>query len=131
MMEFTTRDWQIFGGGLGIVIVASILAHRMQAPIQVEMILDTIVTLLGVSVGYFAYKTSKTYGGGVARYVSIMALGVVYYSLTLMPHVMTHIGMLSVPVPKMAFFYWMHITTIWAFILVAYGFYLFWDGGGS
>lgn len=131
MAEHTQRDYLIGGGGLLFVLVLSVLSHIFQFPALVEILGDILTAIFGLGAVYFIYKASDMLGGDVARYISIMGVGIAYYSLTLVPHVYGHLsGIKQVgPFKAITLYFWQHVASIWVFIMIAYGLYLFWKGG--
>jgi hypothetical protein len=107
----------------------------MQWPRIVEMLGDILTGIFGLVAVYYIYKASDMLGGDIGRYISIMGVGLAYYSITLVPHVYGHfmagagVGAMVGPVKVLALFMWQHIASIWVFVLIAYGLYLFWKGG--
>ncbi|MFB6159281.1 MAG: hypothetical protein ABEJ95_06530 [Candidatus Nanohalobium sp.] len=131
MAEHTQRDWIIGAGGFLLVLVLAVLSHVMQWPRIVEILGDILTGIFGLVGAYFIYKASDMLGGDLARYISIMGVGIAYYSITLVPHVYGHLsGVKSVgPIKMLTLFMWQHVVSIWVFVLIAYGLYLFWKGG--
>jgi hypothetical protein len=131
MAEHTQRDWIIGAGGFLFVIVMAVLSHIFQFPALVEILGDVLTAIFGLVAVYFIYKASGMLGGDVARYISVMGVGLAYYSLTLVPHVYGHLtGLQTVgPVKAISLYFWQHVASIWVFIMIAYGLYLFWKGG--
>ncbi len=135
MAEHTQRDWIFGAGGIVLVLVLSVISHVMQWPRLVELLGDALTAVFGIVAAYYIYKASDMLGGDISRYISIMGVGIAYYSITLVPHVLGHlIGQqmnLSAigPVKLISLFFWQHVASIWVFVMIAYGLYLFWKGG--
>lgn len=131
MAEHTEKDWIIGAGGLLFVLVLSVLSHVFKFPVLVEILGDVLTAIFGLVAVYFIYKATDMLGGDVARYISIMGLGLAYYSLTLVPHVYGHLAGVQMvgPVKAISLYFWQHVASIWVFIMIAYGLYLFWKGG--
>lgn len=135
MAEHTQRDWIIGAGGFLLVIALAFASHIMQWPRIVEILGDVLTGIFGLVAVYFIYKASDMLGGDLARYISVMGVGLAYYSLTLVPHVYGHFlsgggaGVMVGPFKLLTFFMWQHVASIWVFVLIAYGLYLFWQGG--
>lgn len=135
MAEHTQRDWIIGAGGFLLVLVLAAASHMMQWPRIVEILGDILTGIFGLVAVYFIYKASDMLGGDIARYISIMGVGLAYYSITLIPHVYGHFtagsgaGAMIGPFKVLAFFMGQHVASIWVFVMIAYGLYLFWQGG--
>jgi len=131
MAKHTQRDWIIGAGGLAFVLVLSVLSHLLQFPGIIEILGDIVTAIFGFVAVYFIYKATDMLGGDVARYISIMGIGLAYYSLTLVPHVYGHLSDIHMigPVNTASVYLWQHIASIWVFIMISYGLYLFWKGG--
>jgi hypothetical protein len=135
MAQHTQRDWIIGAGGFALVIVLAFASHFMQWPRFVEMLGDILTGIFGLVAVYYIYKASDMLGGDLARYISIMGIGLAYYSATLIPHVYAHFNygagadVMIGPIKVLSVFMWQHIASIWVFLMIAYGLYLFWKGG--
>lgn len=131
MADHTRQDWIIGVGGIALVFVLAYLSHAMQWPRIVEMIGDLATVIAGLGAVYFIYQATDELGGQISRYITIMGIGLGYYSLTVIPHVYAHTQQLKAigPVSALAVFMWQHVANIWVFVLIAYGLYLFWQGG--
>lgn len=101
------------------------LAYAMQWPRMVETLLDGFSTVFGLATAFFVYRGSQVLGGRMGKAIAVMGAGVLYYTVTLIPHVMAHIaGYRYLPV-----YFFQHVLAAWAFVMVAYGAYRFWRGG--
>lgn len=131
MADHTRRDWLIGAGGIVLVLILAYLSHMFQWPRVIEMIGDLVAVVAGLAAVYFIYQATDELGGQVSRYITIMGVGVGYYSLTVIPHVYAHIqGVQAIgPISAMSLFTWQHVANIWVFVLIAYALYLFWQGG--
>lgn len=131
MADHTQRDWIIGAGGFLLIVVLAVLSHVFKFPAIVEILGDILTAIFGLIAVYFIHKATDMLGGDVARYISIMGVGIAYYSLTLVPHVYGHLSGLEAigPVKAITLYFWQHVASIWVFIMIAYGLYLFWKGG--
>lgn len=131
MLNIEKRDGYFMAGSALAVVVFSIIAGVMGAPQMLEFILDILVTGSIFGSMYFVYKGVKVSGGQLARYMTMIVLGLGIYAITLVPHVYWHImgrptpGFIAVGTVSAV----MHTMTVMAFVFVAYGFYLFYEGG--
>jgi hypothetical protein len=126
----------IFGGAVAVLALAYGGLIAGVGP-MIELPLDIVTALVTVVGVYFIYKTAGTYGGDVGRYLAVIGIGLGYYALTFIPHVQLHIAQMEMgvsslgPVNVMSLYMFQHVATIWVFLMVSYGFYLFWQGGSQ
>jgi hypothetical protein len=131
MLNIERKDGLFMAGSAFTVVVLSVIAGMFGAPRVVEFILDALVTVSILGSLYFVYQGAQVSGGQLARYMTMIIIGLVVYGVTLVPHVYWHIlgrptgEVVSVGVVSAL----MHTMTVMAFTLVAYGFYLFYEGG--
>lgn len=131
VLHLKSRDFKIILTCFAGVLAASFLSLYLSLPIQVELLVDLFVTVSIMASLYFVYKGATRWGGQVARYSALIALGLTYYGLTLIPHVYWHLSgtpsFLGLNAGAITGF--QHTATIIAFLIPAYGFYLFWRSG--
>ena len=131
MLNIERKDGYFMAGSALAVVVISVIAGMVQAPVVVELVLDILLTVSIFGSFYFVYKGVKISGGEMARYMSIIVLGLGIYGVTLVPHAYWHI--LGRPTPEFlpvgSVSALAHTMTVMAFVFVAYGFYLFYEGG--
>ncbi|MFB6203170.1 MAG: hypothetical protein ABEK01_01620 [Candidatus Nanohaloarchaea archaeon] len=130
-LHLEKTDKQVMAGGLLAVILLAVLSHVMQWPRVVELIFDGFSAIFGIAAGYFVYKGSDALGGNFGRYLTVIGIGVAYYTVTAIPHIVGHIvGFQGIgPISGLAIFMAQHILVFWMFVMIAYGFYLFYRGG--
>ncbi|MFB6076835.1 MAG: hypothetical protein ABEK12_01745 [Candidatus Nanohaloarchaea archaeon] len=126
-LNLEQRDYYVVGGGILAWLGLSALAHLMNAPIQAEQLFSALAGVAGLASIYFVYRYLDNVGGEVGRYFALIAMGIIYYTLTLVPHVLNHIKRNQL---LFAFFF-QHIMAFWSFLMIAYGAYLFYRGGGA
>lgn len=131
VLHLKARDLKLILSSFAGVLIASILSLYVGAPIQLELFVDIFVSVSIMASLYFVYKGATRWGGQVARYSTLVALGLTYYGLTLIPHVYWHIAgqptFLGLAPGAITGF--QHTATVMAFMIPAYGFYLFWRAG--
>lgn len=131
-LNLERKDYLLIVGGTILVLAAAFVNQRFTLG-NTYVIGDAITTIAGISTVYFIYRSQDVLGGEVGRYALIIGLGIGFYSITLMPHVISHENMiLSGLVGKnmaISVYIAQHILVLWSFLLIAYGFYLFWKGG--
>ncbi|MFB6208423.1 MAG: hypothetical protein ABEJ69_03670 [Candidatus Nanohaloarchaea archaeon] len=125
MLNLERQDEYLIGGGILAVGVLAYIAYLMHFPRVVETLLDGFSTVFGLATAYFVYRGSRTLGGNMGRAIAVMGAGVLYYTVTLIPHVMAHIaGYQFIPA-----YFFQHTLATWSFVFVTYGAYRFWRGG--
>ena len=131
MLNIERKDGYFMAGSALAVVVISVIAGMVQAPVAVELVLDILLTVSIFGSFYFVYKGVKISGGEMARYMSIIVLGLGIYGVTLVPHAYWHILGRPTPefIPVGSVSALAHTMTVMAFIFVAYGSYLFYEGG--
>jgi hypothetical protein len=131
MLNIERKDGYFMAGSALAVVVISVIAGIVQAPVAIELVLDILLTVSIFGSFYFVYKGVKISGGEMARYMSIIVLGLGIYGVTLVPHAYWHILGRPTPefIPVGSVSALAHTMTVMAFIFVAYGFYLFYEGG--
>lgn len=128
MLDLETGDWKFVGGVL--LVWAAVAAISGYAGIarygpMVELPFDIITGVLGAATLYYIWRIVRLHGGLMGRYLAIIGIGTGFFALTLAPHIWMHVNH-----PMFAeFFGFMHVATFWAFLLIAYGFYLLTTGG--
>lgn len=125
----TRRDWRLSATGLTVVVVAAIVAAVLSLEAGISfLVIDLLVGLIAVAGLYYTVKTFDGWGGRIGRRILLVALGINYYGLMLhfvhLPyHTVGNPALLGL-VPA----FWtgfVHVSSIAAFIVAAYGFYLF------
>lgn len=135
-MNLKTQDWLVIGGGFLLSLVGGYAAHSgMLAAGQVSTITGFLpkLTILVLTAGIaFVFLSRDLLGGDTARNLEVVASGFLIYALLYYPHkIMWHgggepgwIGLN--PGAWQTFF---HLFTVITLVIVAYGFYLFWQMG--
>lgn len=131
MLNIERRDSLFMAGSAIAVVILSAIAGAAGAPAIVELILDLLLTVSIFGSFYFVYKGIQVSGGQLARYMTMIVLGLGIYGVTLVPHAYWHIlGRPTIgPLTEGTISATTHTMTVMAFVFVAYGFYLFYKGG--
>lgn len=124
--NLTRKDLYYLGGGIAGVLVLSIASYILKLPQMMEILLDGVSTVSGLLAAFYIYRgTTGSLGGKIGKATAVLGFGIIYYTLTLIPHVIGHLsGFRLLPV-----YLFQHVMAGWAFVLVAYGSYKFWRGG--
>lgn len=128
-MDLISRDIRVLGTLLTVWILSAFIGGYfgimdMFGPI-IELPIDALTGLTGLAAAYFIYRSVETFGGGMARYLSVVGVGVSIFAVSLAPHIWMHINQPS----SAGFFVFMHFLTGISFATVTYGFYLLSRGG--
>lgn len=126
-LNMERSDYYVVGGGILLWLVLSYISYAMGWPIQVEQLFSGIASVFGLASVYFVYKYLTNIGGEIGKYFTLIAIGIIYYTLTLIPHVLNHIQENQI---LFAYFF-QHFMVFWSFVLIAYGSYLFYKEGGK
>lgn len=127
-------DWGLIGVGSALSLGAGYLAHvGMMGQATIDVLatwlprLSVVAILLGV---LFIYLSRDRLGGSVSRNLSVIASGFLIYGLIYWPHKVSWHGTgepawlgLSPGAWQTTF----HLLTVSTLVIVAYGFYLFWQ----
>lgn len=130
-MELSSRDQKVIGSLVGLWIIASFIGgtlgvFQMFGP-NIELFIDLVTGLIGLVVLNYLYKSVTVYGGVMKRSLTVIGVGVGFFSLSLAPHIWMHVSN-----PQAAgFFVFTHVATAVSFGIVAYGFYLLTEGGSE
>jgi hypothetical protein len=135
-MNLTAQDWTVVSGGVIFSLLGGYAAHSgMIATNTVDTVTGLLpkLTMLILVVGVaFVFLSRDLLGGDTARNLEVIASGFFLYALLYYPHkVMWHghnePGWLGLaPGAWQTFF---HLFTVVTLVIVAYGFYLFWQMG--
>lgn len=124
-------DLYVVLGLLGLLFAGSYLSLVLELPIMVEAVIDALGALIILGSLYFVYRGAELTGGTAARAMTLIAISIGYYGLTIFPHVyyhMTHPQMIG-PLMGPAAETFMHTSTSMFFLVMAWGFYIFYRGG--
>lgn len=130
------RDLQVIGLGIVLSAITAVLAQYGIYTFEHEIMLDyleAVPLLLGV---VFIYRARHLWGGEIARCMELVGIGLAIHMLIWIPHLRWHlIGLEQQQLPAWigldpSFWYvFFHTVSLFGFVLVAYGFYLFWHAG--
>lgn len=139
-MALENREWGVVLGGVVVSLGAAFWANSNGlAAADVSWIswLPKIAVLVVFLGAVFAYLSRDFYGGEVARSLEVIAAGFMIYAVIWWPHKMWWHGG-GTPawggIIEPAWQTFFHLLTAVTLLIVAYGFYLFWqsaDKGGD
>ncbi|MFB6115827.1 MAG: hypothetical protein ABEK04_06105 [Candidatus Nanohalobium sp.] len=117
--------YYLVAGLLAVALLAS-ASYVLKLPQLTETLLDGFSTVAGLTAAYFVYRgTTESLGGEIGKATAMLGFGIVYYTITLIPHVIGHLsGFRFLPV-----YFFQHTLAAWSFVMVTYGSYRFWRGG--
>lgn len=134
MTKMKSLDWGLIGGGILLSLIAGYLAHigsLSRATVDALAMwlprFSIVVILMGV---VFIYLSRDRLGGSVSRNLSVVAAGFLIYGFIYWPHKVSWHGTgepawlgISAGAWQTTF----HLLTVSTLVIVAYGFYLFWQ----
>jgi hypothetical protein len=130
-MSFEKKDYAIILGAFALLLIVSTVSMVLGLSIRVEAVVDMASALIIFSSLYFVKKGIDLAGGTVGRAMSIVAVGVGYYGLYILPHIYYHITdpeMIG-PLPAVPVEIFLHTSTTMVFFVIAWGFYRLYEGG--
>lgn len=123
------RDWMPPIGGTAIILLLTAAAQVLGLQASVSLLVVDAVSVAVILLGlYYMHETFQLWGGDIGRALGLVAIAISYYGILL--HVI-HLPYHTVGnptllfLPKSFFTGLAHVSSIWAFIVGAYGFYLF------
>lgn len=129
--SLTRKDFGVIGGGIGVLVAASLLSMAAGASIKIEALGDVALAISAIFALYFVYKGINLVGGVAGRALALVAISVGYYGIYILPHLYWHItGVRQVgPLSGAAIETFFHASTALIFFIAAWGFYVFYKGG--
>lgn len=134
-MQLKTRDKQFIGLGVLLAAISGGLAYAGIIGLKAEMLLGYLPGLAAPAAAVFAWKARSLWGGDVARYLEIIIAGLLIQFVVYDIHLYWHFQEIlsgALPVWGMSAVFWraiFHGLSALSFILIAYGFYLFYTEG--
>jgi hypothetical protein len=130
-MSFEKRDYELILGALALLIGASTVSMILDLPIMVEMVIDIATAVVIFSSLYFVYNGIELAGGKVGRAMSLVGFGVGYYGIYILPHLYYHIAEPEMigPFNAASVELFLHASTSLTFFVIAWGFYILYQGG--
>lgn len=134
------RDWQIIGAGLLLSLVGGVVGHLGLVSVQQEIMVGYAAVIPIIPGLAFIWLARDQWGGQVARYLELIGAGFAVHLVVWVPHIRWHVLAEADPnhVPPAwlgfdpSFWYvFFHGISLFAFALITYGFYLFWQEGSS
>lgn len=136
MMDVLERkDWYVLGTGIALGLIGAVLAQLGYVGLEAEILLGFAMVIPILPALAFLYFTRKLWGGDVARYLDFIGVGLIITLVMFPIHLQWHMAELaagSIPAWGISPNFWymfFHGMTAHSFVLIAYGFYLFWDSG--
>lgn len=130
-MSFEKKDYGIILGAFALLLVASTVSMILGLSIRVEGIIDLANALVIFTSLYYVYRGVGLAGGTVGRAMTIVAVGVGYYGIYILPHLYYHMfepAMIG-PFNAEAVEIFLHVSTTMTFFVIAWGFYRLYRGG--
>lgn len=130
-MSFERKDYGVIFGAFALLLAASTVSMILGLSIKVEAVIDLANALVILASLYYVYRGVGLAGGTVGRAMSIVAVGVGYYGIYILPHLYYHIadpGMIG-PFDAEAVEIFLHTSTTMTFFVIAWGFYRLYEGG--
>jgi len=130
-MGFEKKDYGIILGAFVLLLLGSTVSMILDLPIQFEALVDISSALVIYASLYFVYKGVDLVGGEVGRAMTIVAVGVGYYGLYILPHLYYHIASPEMigPFGADSVEIFLHTSTTLTFFVIAWGFYEMYEGG--
>jgi hypothetical protein len=138
MSVLERRDWQIMGVGVILSIIGAVVGQIGLVTMRHDIILAYSAVLPILLAVVFVLLARRSWGGQVSRYLELIGTGFMIHVLIWIPHIRWHLLAEAHPehVPPAwagmdpAFWYvFFHASSLLAFGLITYGFYLFWKEG--
>lgn len=130
-MGFERGDYAVVLGAFALLLITSTVSMVLGLSIKVEAVVDIASMLVILASMYFVYKGVELSGGKVGRAMTIVAIGVGYYGLYILPHLYYHIASPKMigPLPAIPVEIFLHTSTTMVFFVIAWGFYRLYQGG--
>lgn len=125
------KDLYVVFGLVFLLLAGSYVSSVLGLPIQVEVLMDVMGFLVIMGSLYYVYHGVGITGGTAARSMTLIGGVVGYYGLTILPHIYYHITHPSAigPFKGAAVESFLHASTSMAFLVMAWGLYVFYRGG--
>lgn len=130
------KDWYVLGTGVLLGIVTAVATQLGYLGMELELLLGYAMAIPILPALVFLYLARKLWGGDVARYLDFIAVGLIINLLMFPVHLQWHMAeMTAGALPAWGglspnFWYlFFHGLTAYSFVMLSYGFYLFWKSG--
>ncbi|MCJ7429397.1 MAG: hypothetical protein MUP66_03315 [Candidatus Nanohaloarchaeota archaeon QJJ-5] len=142
-LHMTQRDYLLIIGAVLLSAVAGVLVRGISSIETIAMM--TIVLTGGAAIAVLGaliaiYKGRKLYGGAIARNLEVIAVGLILFIVSYLPHVVWHVIGLSndnalgpawIGLSESWWTGFYHFGALMFFLISIYGFYLFWKFGNE
>lgn len=142
-LHMKRNDYLLIVGAVGIAAVLGWLVRGISDIETIAML--TIVLTIGAGIAVLGtlvaiYKGKKLYGGTIARNLEVIAIGLILFIVSYLPHVTWHVIGLAQDNPLgptwllLSKSWWTgfyHFGALMFFLISVYGFYLFWKFGNE
>jgi hypothetical protein len=135
-LNLERNDYLVIAGSIVIPLLGGILSMGIESQMTMAYIIIAMTIAAGLAIIAAVaaiYKGRGMYGGDVARYLELIAIGFILFILSYIPHTLWHVmGLPEALGPGWGLFssaWWAgfyHIGAIMFFLISVYGFYLFW-----
>ncbi|MDY6777697.1 MAG: hypothetical protein SVU32_03465 [Candidatus Nanohaloarchaea archaeon] len=123
MFDLRTRDWRVIGLLLtGWIAATGISGYVdiLRFGLGVEVLFNALTVVASLVTLYYMVPAIQSRRRKMRRFLVVIGAGLGYFVLSLGPHAWMHTNY-----PEAAsYFVFQHVSTFWAFLLIAYGFYL-------
>lgn len=128
-MNLEMKDFEVIGLAAAIAIVTGLLrASGVKIPTETVSMLMLPAGIISI---LFLYLAAQEYGGKLARSLYFMALGIGWFMLMTLPHILWHQlqdpALLGLDPSFWYIFY--HGGILTSYFFIGYGFYLFYRSG--
>lgn len=130
-MSFEKKDYGVLLGSFALLIVVSTVSMILDLSIQAEALVDASTAVVIFASLYYVYRGIELAGGKVGRSMKLVAVGVGYYGIYILPHLYYHIASPEMigPFTADAVELFLHTSTTMTFFVIAWGFYTLYRGG--
>ncbi|MFB6208421.1 MAG: hypothetical protein ABEJ69_03660 [Candidatus Nanohaloarchaea archaeon] len=128
-LHLKKKDYGFLGGGLVVALALSLASGSLIAdPMVVESYTRFLVSAVVLASVFFIYRAIDAWAGELARYLEIIGAGFLLVVFTWIPHIGWHVDQMPAMLGLSPSFWlsFFHGLDLLGFLLVAYGFYLFW-----
>lgn len=129
-MTLEKKDYMIILSAFTLLLIASTVSMILGASIQVEALVDLASALVIFASLYYVHLGVDLAGGTVGRAMTLVAVGVGYYGIYILPHLYFHITSPETigPLNAQSVEIFFHTSTSMVFFVIAWGFYNLYRG---
>lgn len=128
-MNLERKDQAVIGAALAISLLSGLLkasgVDLPLGPVSMLMLPAGIISIV------FVYLAAQQYGGEIARYLYFMALGIGWFMLMTLPHIIWHQAEMPalLGLDQSFWYIFYHGGILTSYFFIGYGFYLFYKSG--